>query len=168
MDCVIPALALPETEVDMESYSERSAAALAAVRSVLDSYAGAGGAGAFTVSEDASGLHVVSREFKDASGQVQILKPVLETRISMTNSGSALDAVEKICQQVNLGSKVGIGLGTVPMNLLANTAVNVDVKNVAARDLLESISKQIGVPLGWELFCDPRDGGCALNMDAVQ
>jgi hypothetical protein len=158
---------LPETEgvKTMSSQSERSGAALEAVKNVLDGYVRAGGTGDFTVSEDSFGVHVVSRAFTDASGRLQLLRPLLETHISITQQrSSALDLVEEICRQVSSGKKVVI-VGTIPTNLLANHQV--DATNGEARDLLESISKQIGVPISWELFCGPRDDKCALNMDAL-
>jgi hypothetical protein len=161
--------ALPETQAGaMRSQSGQSAAALAAVKSLLDSYALAGGAGVFDVSENSSGLHVVSRAYADVSGQLQSLKPALETRVSITEGlRPAFDVLDEICGQISLGGRV-VDVGTVPTNLLANHPVNVDVKSASARDILGSISKQIGVPLSWQLFCDPGDGGCALNMHVVQ
>jgi len=162
-------LGLPENQsgIATRSEPERSAAAFAAVKNMLDTYALGGGAGAFTVSEDSSGLHVVSRAFVDASGRPQTLKPALETRISLSQKGPALAVIEEICRQISSGGGV-VDVGTVPVNLLANRQVSVDARNEVARDVLESISKQIAVPLSWQLFCDPGDGGCALNMHVVQ
>lgn len=161
----------PETQTAraMRSQSGRSAAALAAVTSLLDSYKLAGGTGDFTVSRNSYGLHVVSRAFTDGSGQPQSLKPALESQVSITQrERPAMDVIEEICRQISSRGGRTVDVGTSPINLLANHLVNVDVKNAGARDVLESISKQIGVPMSWQLFCDPGDGGCALNIHAVQ
>jgi hypothetical protein len=134
---------------------------------VLDSYTFSGGAGSFTVSEDSFGLHIISRAFTDASGKSQILKPALETQISITHRlKPALTLINEICKQLSTADGGVVELGAVPMKLLASHLVNVDVTNGAARDILESISKQIEVPLSWELFCD--HDRCALNIHVVE
>ncbi len=148
----------------------RSAAALAAVKSLLDSYAlSEGDAAAFAVSQDSSGLHVVSRGFTDLSGQPQSLKPALDRQISITQRDrTALDALDEICRLISeQGGKV-VDLGTSPNNLIATRLVNVDFKNAKAREILESISKQLGVHLSWQLFCGPGEEGCALNLHVVE
>jgi hypothetical protein len=160
---------LPEAQADAEPSAGHSEASLAAVKALLDRYTLAGGTGAFTVSEDSSGLHVVSRAFIDASGQRQTLKPALDAQISiMQPLQPALNVIEKICSLVSAGGGRTVDLGTIPTNLLATHLVKVDVKNVSAREILEDISKQVGMPLSWQLFCDPADGGCALNMHTVR
>lgn len=162
---------LPETpaRAAVTSPSERSAAALAALKGLLDSDALAGGTGGFQVSEDSSGLHVVSRSYRDASGRTQKLKPVLDGQITLkVRSQPALDVLDEICKQLSPDGGAAINVGTVPMNLLANSPVDVEAKNVAARDALESISKQIGARVAWQLLCEPGDGECALNMHIVR
>jgi hypothetical protein len=157
----------PQPSETVRSQSERAEAALAAVKSVLDSYTFSGGAGSFTVSEDSFGLHIISRAFTDASGKSQILKPALETQISITHRlKPALTLINEICKQLSTADGGVVELGAVPMKLLASHLVNVDVTNGAARDILESISKQIEVPLSWELFCD--HDRCALNIHVVE
>jgi hypothetical protein len=145
--------------------TERFEAALHAVQNVLDSYAFSGGPGAFTVSQDASGLHVISRAFTNRSGQSQTLRPALDTRISVKAKGiSALVVVEQITKQLS-GEGLAVELGAVPMKLLSYRMVNVDIEQGTARDALETISKQIDTPLSWQLLCDPA--GCALNLHVV-
>jgi hypothetical protein len=159
--------ALPES--GSESETARSEAALEAVRGVLDSYALAAGTRAFTVSQDGSGLHVVGRIFRDAAGHEQKMRPFLDKMISMSGQGRpALEVLQEMCRKVSAqGGKV-LNLGTAPTNLLAHHQVNLNEKNVRARNVLESVSKQMGVRLSWQLFCDPADGGCALNLHVVE
>lgn len=159
---------LPEanTSETERSQFERSEAALAVMKSVLDSYAYGGGQGDFTVSEDSFGLHVVSRAFTDASGRSQILKPALETKISLTERlQPADDVVEQICRKISSESGIVVIVGAAPTVLLESHLVDVNVKNESAREVLESVSGQIGKPLSWELFCDRN--GCMLNMHVV-
>jgi hypothetical protein len=148
----------------MKSQSERSGAALMALENVIDSYTLAGGAGEFSAFKDSAGLHVVSRAFRDGSARSETMSPVLEMPVWITQQHQpALDVIEEICQQVSLRGRTPLDVGTVPTNLLANTPVSVNAKNTNARDVLESISEQVGAPLSWDLLCDPR-GGCALNI----
>jgi len=157
----------PETTTG-KSQGARLEAALDAVMSLVDSYALAGGAGGFTVSQDASSLHVVARAFTDASGKSQTLKPILEAQVSIAGRPqSAFAAIEEVCRQTSSAARV-LDVGTTPINLLANHPVNLDLKNAQARAVLESISKQMAAPLSWQLFCGPRDGGCALNVHVVE
>ena len=156
---------LAEAEISkMKSQPERSAAALMALKSVIDSYALAAGAAEFNAFQDSAGLHVVSRAFHDVSARSETMRPVLEIPVWITQQQRpALDVIEEICQQVSLRGRLPLDVGTVPTNLLANKTVSVDAKNANARDVLESISEQVGVPLSWQLLCDPR-GGCVLNL----
>jgi hypothetical protein len=157
---------LSETAIGKtKSSQERKAAALAALKTMIDSDALAGGNGGFTVNEDAAGLHVISRAFRDASGQSESMRPILEIPVWITlQRQPALDVIEQICQQVSLRGRLPLGVGIVPLNLLANSLVSVDANNATARDVLENISQQIGITLSWDLRCDPREGECALNM----
>jgi hypothetical protein len=148
----------------VKSQSERSAGALMALKNVIDSYALAAGAGEFSVFQDSAGLHVVSRTFRDVSARLETMSPVLEMPVWITKQHRpALDVIEEICRQVSLRGRLPLDVGTVPTNLLANTPVSIDAANAKARDVLESVSEQVGVPLSWHLLCDPR-AGCALNI----
>jgi hypothetical protein len=139
------------------------------VKSLLESDAVSGGTGGFAVSEDAAGLHVAARSFRDASGRTQKLTPIVDGKITLkAQAQPALAVLEEICKQLSPDGAPALHLGTIPLNFMGNSLAAVDANNEAAREALESLAKQVGAPVSWQMFCDPGDGGCALNLHVVR
>ena len=147
--------------------------AAAAIENAVNSYTRARNVKMFAVIEWGSMLHVVPTRFVNESRSFQILRPLLDSNISVApRQRTAGDLLEEICRSVSVVSGRTLLLGAPPGNLLHTYVTQLGATNEKARSVLDRLfdemRPQISMPLSWQLFCDANFRVCALNIYMVR
>ncbi len=124
----------------------------------------------FAVVRGARLLHVVPRKVTGLSGNLEPVKPVLDTVITIEpRERTAIALLEEICKKVSIATNTDVDLGTVPMNMLAQTKTSIGGSGRTARSILEQLIVETGarLSLSWRLLYGPDDKGYALNISWV-
>lgn len=143
-------------------------AASAAASGLLASYQTSMGRPRFAVIQEPGSLHVVPTRFMDRVGQVQDLKPILDTTVSLSPEGRRADKlVIDLCEALSVATGQTLVPGNIPDALLARHKTAFPVSNISARSVLDKLFAEIDVPLSWQLFYDPGLNWYVLNIHPV-
>jgi hypothetical protein len=92
----------------------------------------------FAVVRDARLLHVVPRKARGLSGNLELVKPVLDTVITIEPRERTSDALlEEVCNQISIATNTHVVFGTISMNLLTLTKTSIGGSGTTARSILE-------------------------------
>ena len=143
---------------------------LGAVEALVKSYNASRGGDVFAVVQGAGLLHVVPRQMTGLSGNLEPVKPVLDTVITIEpKERTSYALIKEICNKISAGANKNVVIGTSPTNMLFNTKTSIGGFGKPARSILEEWLVETGAPLSlsWRLFYGPDDKGYALNMSWV-
>jgi hypothetical protein len=143
--------------------------ALGTVNTMLAEFQASRNLDLFSASSGNLAVHVTAQRYLDSGGVLRSFVPFLDATLTISSTKRpALLVVEAIVRLVSRQSQIKVELGIVPTNLLATHLGSMYADSATARDILEEIARQLGAPISWQLFCDPGNEGCALNMHMVQ
>ena len=120
----------------------------------------------FAVVQGASLLHIVPRQARGLSGNLEAVKPVLDAVITIApKERTSYALLEEICKKISIATNTRVEMGTISANLLYRTKTSIGGSGKSARSILEQWILEMGGGLSWWLLCDPdAKWGCALNV----
>jgi hypothetical protein len=142
-----------------------------AVRRVVAKYNASGLAGEFQVVEDGALLHVVPMRIRNRLGVVENQRSLLDTKLTIdARDRSALEMLQAFVEALTQASGSHVSLGTVPLNLLAQTRVSGGANDERAGTILMRTLAATGATLSWRLFYGPEEArpGYALNVHMLK
>jgi hypothetical protein len=137
---------------------------------LLNSYHASGYPGEFRIISGGKTFHVVPTMSNNARGIPEARRSHLDALVTITErERTVFDMVQTILNTVTASGGHRGGIGTVPLNLLAQTKLRGAANNEMARDVLVRTLAATQRNLSWQLFCDPGvEPSCALNVHAVE
>ena len=146
---------------------------LSVLQRLTTEYRGTGYGGTFAVRQSRDAFHVVPVEFRNTLGNDEPYTPILDTRITIApdpgEMRSAYQALNAISAALTRATGITIGPGTVPMNVLMKTKVELRATDEPARSVLLRTLAATGIPLSWRFKCGPEQPPlCMLNIHWVQ
>jgi hypothetical protein len=140
-----------------------------AVRSVVGRYNQMGGPATFSVVERAGFIHVVPDRARDAGGRMQDVASVLDAKIALrAKPRNGLELLEEFCAAVSAASGVTVEIGMAPYDALAAKSLGGGAVGETARNVLERLIADSGLPLSWRLLYDPGGDAYYLNLPVVE
>ena len=149
--------------------AERRKDAVRAVRELAEHFELRTGGQKFKVIAEKGYIHLVPQLNRDKAGTWAEQRPMLDTRISIAAGKRTLaDFMSEFTQVVSKESGRRIDIGTVPLNLLFNTEVELPAfTNTQAREVLREALSRAPAKLTWYLFGSVGDDNQALNVHVV-
>jgi hypothetical protein len=127
---------------------------LGAVEALVKSYNASRGGNVFAVVQGAGLLHVVPRQMTGSSGNLEPVKPVLDTVITIEpKERTAYALIEEVCKKIFIGTNTHVGIGTVPTNMLIETKTSIGGSGKTARSILEQLILETGAQLSLCGYC---------------
>ncbi|MGH9828834.1 MAG: hypothetical protein ACREDR_36905 [Blastocatellia bacterium] len=131
---------------------------LAAVEALVKSYNESHHGFKFAVVQGAGLLHVVPRQARGLSGNLEPVKPVLDTVITIEPKERTSEALlEEVLKKVSIARDTHVDFGTVPGNMLSLTKTSIGGSGKTARSILEQWMLERGAGLTWWIFYIPDD-----------
>jgi hypothetical protein len=143
---------------------------LGAVEALVKSYNASRGGNAFAVVQGASLLHVVPQQMTGSSGNLEPVKPILDTVMTIEpKERTAFALIEEICKKISIATNKNVVMGIVPTNMLSQTKTSIGGSGKTARSILEQLIVETGSPLSlsWRLFYGPDVKWYVLNISWV-
>ena len=126
------------------------------INTLLTTYSGTGNPGGFGLVTTGDVLHVVPQAIRNSKGEVIQQKSVLDVPISLTfTNGTADQAIGLLLRSLSQTIRIPVLYGSGPVNLLAQTRLDLASSSKPARTVLSTILRASGKPLSWQLFFDP-------------
>jgi hypothetical protein len=142
---------------------------LGAVEALLKSYNASRGGNAFAVVQGAGLLHVVPQHTTGLSGNLEPVKPVLDTVITVEPKERTAGALlEEVCKKISIATNTHVVIGTVSQNLLHRMKTSIGGSGKTARSILERWILETRAPLSWRLLYSPDLKDYALNIRSVR
>ena len=140
-----------------------------AIHALVDEFEMRTGGQKFRVIAEKGWIHLVPQLNRDKQGIWAEQRPVLDTRISLSaGTRSLADLLVEFTQMISKESGRQIGIGTIPLNLVINTEVELPAfNNVQARTVLREALSRSGRKLSWRLLGGPGDENQILNVHLV-
>jgi hypothetical protein len=141
---------------------------LGAVEALLKSYNESHRGFEFAAVQGAGLLHVVPRKATALSGNLEPVKPILDTVITIEPKERTSEAlIEKICNKISIATNTHVEMGTIPINLLMRTKTSLGGSGRSARSILEQWILERRAGLAWWLLYEPDEKDYALNISQV-
>ena len=142
---------------------------LGAVGTLLKSYNESHLGFEFDVVQGVGLLHVVPRKARGLSGNLDPVKPVLDTVITIEPKERTSEAlIEEVLTKISVATNTVVDMGTVPTNMLSLTKTSIAASGKTARSILEQWILERRARLSWQLLCDPdAKWGCSLSISGV-
>jgi hypothetical protein len=143
---------------------------MGAVEALVKSYNASRGGNVFAVVRGAGLLHVVPQKMTGSSGNLEQVKPVLDTVITVEpKERTAYALIEEICKKISIATNTDVAFGSGPINMLTQTKTSIGGSGKTARSILEQLILETGarLSLSWELFYGPDVKEYALNISWV-
>jgi hypothetical protein len=140
-----------------------------AVRELVEEFETRSGGQKFRVIAEKGYIHIVPQLNRDKQGTWAEQRPMLDTRVSMAAGKRNLAQIlAELKQEVSRSSERALYIGTMPMNLMFNTEVELPAfQNTQARAILREALSRAPVKLSWQLFGGPGDEDQFLNVHVV-
>jgi len=139
------------------------------IQKLLDNHAEKNYPGRFRLLQEGEIFHVVPMRVRDRSGSLVNVDSILDTPISLAEKErTLLETIDLITNAVSQARGKFFGVGTVPLNLMAQTTFRRGANKEKARDVLVSALKATKSKLSWRIFYDPGIEWYALNLHVVR
>jgi hypothetical protein len=138
-----------------------------AVQALVNAQLLTGSGGRFRVQRDATAIHVIPTQIRDATGEWKPVQSVLDAPISLQKEGNGVELLEAIAEAASQQTGQRIGVGTVPINLLMGYHGVLSASGISARDALLQLFESTGAKMRWHLFYGPDVKYYALNIGIV-
>jgi hypothetical protein len=126
---------------------------LSTVNAVVKSYNEGHRGFEFAVVHGAGLLHVVPRQMTGSSGNLEPVKPVLDTLITIEpKERTSYALIEEVLKKVSIATNTHVDMGGVPVNMLDNMKTSIGGSGKTARSILEQWILESDAPLSWLLF----------------
>jgi hypothetical protein len=142
---------------------------LGAVEALLKSYNESHRGFEFAVVRGAGMLHVVPRKARGLSGNLEPVKPVLDTVITIEPKERTAEAlIEEVLKKVSIATNTNVVMPGIPGNMLSLTKTSIGGSGKTARSILEQWLLEGGGRLSWRLLCGPYENwGYFLNIREI-
>ena len=141
---------------------------LGAVEALLKSYNESHRGFEFAVVKGASLLHVVPRQARGLSGNIEPVKPVLDALITIEpRKRTSYEFIEEVLKKVSIATNTNVGMGTISPNLLDRTTTSIGASGRTARSILEQWILERYSRFSWLLLYSPADKTYNLNISLV-
>jgi len=138
---------------------------LGAVEALVKSYNESHRGFEFAVVRGASLLQGVPRKARGLSGNLEPVKPVLDTVITIEPRERTSEALlEEVLKKVSIATNTHVVFGTVPYNLLHRSKTSIGGSGKTARSILEQWILEEDAGLSWRLLYSPDEKDYALNI----
>jgi hypothetical protein len=140
---------------------------LGAVEALLKSYNESHCGFEFAAVQGAGLLHVVPRKARGLSGNLEPVKPILDTVITIEpKERTSYAMIEEICKKISIATNTNVDMATVPTNMLIQTKTSIGGFGKTARSILEQWNLENGarLSLSWLLLYEPGEKDYALNI----
>lgn len=136
---------------------------------LVTEYKSSGYAGGFKLLRTGETFHVVPTTRRNRNGNDAAYSAILNTKISISRQGPALDVLQEIATTLADRTGVAVFLGTVPMGRSLRVNVTISADNEPARSVLVRTLVASGARLSWELYYDPQSSRpqYVLNIHGV-
>jgi hypothetical protein len=153
-----------ETEF-AEATSMSAADEKAVLEKIISDYNRSANPGRFSLLEEGGGrFAVIGKQAKNDAPLQGILDSPISVDIKNSNGAWALS---KICESLSSASGRQVRLGRYPMNVLVQTAVNLQMDNRPAREVLLALVAMAPQKLMWSVLYDFDDKAYFLNLVPV-
>ncbi len=136
---------------------------------LVDEYETSGYTGRFKVLRSGEHFHVVPIIQRNRNGNDEAYGAILDTEISISRQGSALDVLTEIAATLTKRTGAAVFLGTVPMGRSMSSIVTISAENEPARSVLVRTLVASGARLSWALYYGPQSSPprYVLNIHGV-
>ena len=123
----------------------------------------------FTLPSAGAGLlHVVPRKARGLSGNLELVKPVLDTLITIEpRARTSYELLEEVLKKISVATNANVVIGVGSENMLDNTKTSIGGSGKTARSILEQWILEDGSSLSWRLFYGPSMKWYVLNVSQV-
>jgi hypothetical protein len=138
---------------------------LGAVEALVKSYNASRGGNVFAVVRGTGVLHVVPRKAAGLSGNLEPVKPLLDTVITIEpKERTSYALIEEVLKKISIGTNTNVVMGGIPVNMLDNMKTSIGGSGKTARSILEQWILESRAPLSWLLSYEPSAKWFALNI----
>ncbi|MGH6839750.1 MAG: hypothetical protein ACREDT_13330, partial [Methylocella sp.] len=139
---------------------------MAAVEALVKSYNEGHRGFEFAVVQGAGGmLHVVPRQARGLSGNLEPVTPVLDTVITIEpKERTSWELLKEVFKKVSIATNTRVEFGTVSYNMLFRSKTSIGGSGKTARSILE---QWIGGALSWQLLNAPGTKVYLFNITQV-
>jgi hypothetical protein len=131
---------------------------LGAVEALLKSYNESHRGFEFAVVQGAGLLHVVPRQARGLSGNLEPVKPVLDTLITIEPKERTSEAfIEEVLKKISIATNTHVAMGTISFNMLTRTKTSIGGSGRTAQSILEQWMLERRARLSWRLLYSPDD-----------
>ncbi len=146
------------------------------VQKLLEVNGAAGNGGIFRLEVSGPIVHVIPTAYKNITGTLVPLQPVLDSLISIpAEERTGMQSLKALCAAVSEVTQTKVVVGTVDRNLFAGHSYQLGAKDEKARDFLVRLLGNVRVAgrlddtdLSWRLLFDPTEKFYALNIHGVR
>jgi hypothetical protein len=134
---------------------------------IVSDYNASSNPGGFKVVAQSDGSYsVVGCYVRDSNGNSVAVNSFLDTTISIPAvKQSMAETLQVILMALSAKTGTKVGLGAVPLNLIAQTQALVGGESVPARSLLSQMLHATGRPLEWKLLYDPDGAAYFMSLN---
>jgi hypothetical protein len=127
------------------------------IKSFLTQYEGSGLPGKFAINRTEGILHVTPVSILGLDGQPVTQRSVLDAIVTLPaqKERTTYAALQAVLGLVGNATGQQVWLGTVPINLMAQTKMEEAVEKATARQIIVKALESTGKGLSWRLFYDP-------------
>ncbi|MGH6837924.1 MAG: hypothetical protein ACREDT_03830 [Methylocella sp.] len=138
---------------------------MAAVEALLKSYNESHQGFEFAVVQGEGMLHIVPRQARGLSGNLEPVKPILDTVITIEpKERTSWELLKEVFKKVSIATNTRVEFGTVSYNMLFRSKTAIGGSGKTARSILE---QWIGGALSWELLNEPDTKVYLFNITQV-
>jgi len=146
------------------------------VQKLLEANGAAGNGGSFRLEVSGPLVHVIPTAYKNITGTLVPLQPVLDSLISIpAEERTGIQSLKALCAAVSEVTQTKVVVGTVDRNLFAGHSYQLGAKDEKARNFLVRLLGKVRVAgrlddtdLSWRLLFDPTEKFYALNIHGVR
>ncbi|MGH6868708.1 MAG: hypothetical protein ACREDA_07555, partial [Methylocella sp.] len=141
---------------------------LAAVETLLKSYNENHCGFEFAVVQGEGMLHIVPRQARGLSGNLEPVKPVLDTLITIEPTERTFGTLlEEVFKKVSVATNSHVEICSASQNMLNPPKTTIGGSGKTARSILEQLILEGGGGLSWTLLYGPDDKEYCFNISQV-
>jgi len=122
--------------------------------------------GRFRVQRDASAIHVIPTQIRNATGEWTPVQSVLDAPISLQKEGNGVELLDAITEAIGKVTGQRVLVGTIPVSLFMHYHGVLNASG-SARDALLQLFESTGAKMSWNLLYGPDLKAYALNINVV-
>jgi hypothetical protein len=162
---IVPAGGVIDVRGVPEPNARDAASARSAVFALVESQATRSNGGRFRVIEDGNRYHIVPTQVRNERGEWVGHTSILDGVISLPRGKkTVLDALKDFCAALSRVTGTQVAVGTVPLNVLIGSTLEVNVDQQNARRTLVTLLDATGRRISSQMFFAPDQKMYVLNL----